>query len=446
MSSWSEIPDIELPGKIVTKALEMGADDVICTLMTSNVKQVRFANNSITASKFWAQKVAGIFLVKERRVVATDISDFSTTDDTLQDLLNMSKVMEESQNYKGLAGGSFDYRPSAPDQRIPQLLDELYGYVDDAISSALDAGAKRVAGVLYTSAGNQYLCSSTGPSGDYSSADIEISIRAMAANEGSGHMVQSVVNLDDFDPGTAGKEAGELAARSQNPAIGEEGKFDVLFSPMPFANILERVASSSSAGYVDAGFSFLKDMVGKDVASPVVSLADDGTHASSLNTPPFDSEGVPTRRTPIIENGKLKGYLHNTSTAKQFGTETTGNAGLVFPYSWSVHLAPGDQGKEELISQVKDGYYVTNVWYTRFQNYQTGDFSTIPRDAIFRIKDGRIVGSVKDIRISENMVDLMRKVKAVGNDVKQIHWWEVTTPVFTPHVLVEGVNITKSTQ
>jgi PmbA protein len=95
---------------------------------------------------------------------------------------------------------------------------------------------------------------------------------------------------------------------------------------------------------------------------------------------------------------------------------------------------------------VKDGYYVTNVWYTRFQNYQTGDFSTIPRDAIFRIKDGQIVGSVKDIRISENMVELMGKVKAVGNDVKQIHWWEVNTPVFTPHVLVEGVNITKSTQ
>ena len=148
----------------------------------------------------------------------------------------------------------------------------------------------------------------------------------------------------------------------------------------------------------------------------------------------------------MIAFRKLKGYLHNTSTAKQFGTETTGNAGLVFPYSWSVHLAPGDLGKDELISQVKDGYYVTNVWYTRFQNYQTGDFSTIPRDAIFRIKDGQIVGSVKDIRISENMLELMRKVKAVGNDVKQVHWWEVNTPVFTPHVLVEGVNITKSTQ
>jgi PmbA protein len=446
MSSWLDVPDEEIPERIVGKSLELGADEVICSLLTGNTRQVRFANNSITASKSWDQRVASIFLTKDGKVVATDISDFSTTDEALADLLKMSDVMEKSQSYQGLAEGSFGYRSTKPDTRIPKLLDELYGYVDDAITSTLNAGAKRVAGVLYSSCGTQFLHSSTGPSGSYSSADIEISIRAMADNQGSGHMVQSVVNLDDFDPGSSGREAGELAVSARNPELGEEGKYDVLFSPMPFANILERVASSSSAGFVDAGFSFLKDKVGEEVASPAVNLTDDGTHPQSLNTPPFDNEGVPTRKTPLIVGGELMGYLHNTSTAKRFGTETTGNAGLVFPQSWSVHLHSGDMGKDELMSQIKDGYYVTNVWYTRFQNYQTGDFSTIPRDAIFRIKDGQVMGSAKDIRISENMLALLQKVKAVGNDVKQVHWWEVNTPVFTPHVLVEGVNITKSTQ
>lgn len=446
MTSWSEIPDSELPKKIVQKALEMGADDVICTLTPGNTKQVRFANNTITASKSWMHRVAGIFLVKDQRVVATDISDFSTTEETLRDLLKMTAVMEKSQNFQGLAKGKFDYRPSQPDARIAGLLDELYVYVDSAIKAALDAGAKRVAGVLYSSSGDLYLHSSAGPSGHYSSADIEISIRAMCENEGSGHMVQSATNLDDFDPVATGREAGELAVKSQNPVIGEEGKFDVLFSPMPFANILESVASSTSAGYVDAGFSFFKDKVGENVASQAVNLTDDGTSSASVSAPPFDGEGVPTRKTGLIENGELKGYLHNTSTAKLFGTETTGNAGLVFPHSWSVFLKPGDMSKDELVSQIKDGYYITNVWYTRFQNYQTGDFSTIPRDAIFRIKDGQVIGAVKDIRISENMITIMQKVKAVGNDPKQIHWWEVGTPVFTPHVLVEKVNITKSTQ
>ena len=104
------------------------------------------------------------------------------------------------------------------------------------------------------------------------------------------------------------------------------------------------------------------------------------------------------------------------------------------------------QSRDELISEIKDGIYVTNVWYTRFQNYQTGDFSTIPRDAILRIKDGEIAGPIKDVRISENMINIMKNVKLIGNDPRWIHWWEVTTPISTPHVVVGDVNITKSTQ
>ncbi len=446
MSNWTEMAVPEIPGKIVEKALDMGAGDVICTLSESDTKQIRFANNSITASKSWSSKVLGIFLVKDKRVVATDISDFSKIDTSLEDLMKLAGVMEKSQNYQGVAKGKFDYRASDMDHRIPGLLDELYEYVDVAITAALDAGAKRVAGVLYSSSGKAYLSSAGGPSGNYASADIEMSVRAMADNAGSGHAVQSSLSLDDFHPASVGKEAGTLAVRSQNPSMGQAGKLDVLFSPMPFANLLERVAGSSSAGLVDAGLSFLKDQLGKEVASPLVNFIDDCTRPGAFFAPPFDSEGAPTRRTSIIEKGVLKGYLHNTSTAKRFDTETTANSGLIFPHAWTVHLEPGKESKDELISRVTDGLYITNLWYTRFQNYQTGDFSTIPRDAIFKIKDGKIVGSVKDIRISENMLGLLKRIKAVGNDPRQIHWWEVTTPVTTPHVLVEDVNITRSTQ
>jgi len=354
--------------------------------------------------------------------------------------------MEKSESYQGIASGEFDYRSVRMDKRIPGLLDELYDHVDAAINSALEAGAKRVAGVLYSSYGEVHLASSGGPVGMYGTSDIEISLRAMTDYEGSGHAVQSATRLDEFTPVSVGQDAGNLAAESRAPVVGAEGKFDVLFSPMAFANILENVAGSCSAGYVDAGLSFLKDQVGKQVASPIVTLVDDGTQPEAFQAPPFDSEGMPTKRTTTIENGVLKGYLHNTSTAKQFKAESTGNAGLIFPHPWSTYLQPGDQGKEELMGQIDEGYYVTNVWYTRFQNYQTGDFSTIPRDAIFKIEKGEITGAVKDIRVSENMLGMLKRVSAIGNDPKQVHWWEVGTPTFTPHVVVKDVNISKSTQ
>jgi PmbA protein len=444
--SWNEMPVEELPPRIVEKALALGAQDAICTLVESNTKQIRFANSSITASKSWNSRTAGVFLAREGRVVATEINDFTTVDQSLEDLVKMSRVMEPSQNYLGIAGGEFQYRQVKADGSIPGLLEELYDYVDAAISSARDAGAKRVAGVLYSSHGALHLASSGGPAGSYDTADIEISVRAMAENEGSGHAVQSVTELSGFEPGEVGREAGRRASDSRNPKLGKEGRFEVLFSPMTFANILERVANSCSAGLVDAGLSFLKDKVGQQVAGESVSLVDDGTRPEAFSAPPFDSEGAPTGRTTLIEEGVLKGYLHNTSTARQYKTETTGNAGLVFPHSWTTYLQPGERSFGELVGGVENGYYITNTWYTRFQNYQTGDFSTIPRDAIFKIEKGEIVGSVKDIRISENMLNILKNVTALGNDPSQIHWWEVGIPTVTPHVLVRDVNVTRSTQ
>ena len=93
---------------------------------------------------------------------------------------------------------------------------------------------------------------------------------------------------------------------------------------------------------------------------------------------------------------------------------------------------------------VKKGIYITNTWYTRFSNYLAGDFSTIPRDGIFLIEKGEIKYPIRGIRVSDNMLNVLKNVKAVGNDPKQILFWlEVTTPTIAPHVLVKDVNITK---
>ncbi|MBA3044769.1 MAG: TldD/PmbA family protein [Euryarchaeota archaeon] len=428
------------------RAREMGADDVICTMARDDTRQIRFANNSITASKSWMSNDIGIYLVRDKRILATEVSDPALLDKTLDDIIKRTSMMPQNPEYGGIAKGPHKYRKNVVDMSIAGMVEELYDHVDAAITAAQSAGASRVAGVLYSSASKVHMATSGGNHGNYASSSVEISVRAMTAQDSSGHMVQSATGPKRLKPGKIGQTAGELATDSINPEIGREGKFDVVFSPMIFSNILDSVGSSCSAGAVDAGLSFLKDMIGKPVASEHVTVFDDGTNPESVGSMPFDEEGVPTRRNLLIEKGILKGYLHNTSTAKRYNTVSTGNAGMVFPQPWTVCLEPGQDSREGLISKVDNGYYMTNTWYTRFQNYQTGDFSTIPRDAIFLIKNGKLDGPVKDIRISENMVNIMKNIKAVGNDPMQVHWWEVETPVFSPHVLVENVNITKSTQ
>jgi PmbA protein len=95
---------------------------------------------------------------------------------------------------------------------------------------------------------------------------------------------------------------------------------------------------------------------------------------------------------------------------------------------------------------VGDGLYLTNNWYTRFQNYQTGDFSSICRDGAFEIKNGKIARSVKGFRISDNMPRILQSITALSKERKWIRWWEVPIPVYLPHMIVEDVGITRATK
>jgi PmbA protein len=118
---------------------------------------------------------------------------------------------------------------------------------------------------------------------------------------------------------------------------------------------------------------------------------------------------------------------------------------LVVPQPRNVILEKGDISKEKLFEGF-NGLYITNVWYTRFQNYLTGDFSTIPRDGIFLIKDGEIVKSVKDIRVSDNLQRMLENISGISNKPEWIIWWglDFQLPVFTSYFIVKDVNITQS--
>ena len=118
---------------------------------------------------------------------------------------------------------------------------------------------------------------------------------------------------------------------------------------------------------------------------------------------------------------------------------------MISPIPWNIVVEKGDLNLAEMIKEIKKGIYVTNVWYTRFANYHAGDFSTIPRDGAFLIKNGKIVGSLKNIRISENILHLLQNVECAGNKTRYLRSWEARTPVLTPPILIKNCNITVPT-
>jgi PmbA protein len=190
--------------------------------------------------------------------------------------------------------------------------------------------------------------------------------------------------------------------------------------------------------------SVFVNRIGQKVAPEIVTLKDNPA-AYSMSNRTFDDEGVPTKETTIIDHGVLKAYLHNASTAKMFKTETTGNAGLPYPNPWNIELVAGDRSKDELFRDMKRGLYLTNTWYTRFQNHAKGDFSTIPRDGIFLIEKGKIKQSLKDLRISDNTLTMLNNITAISKERQPVHWWaEADPPSLSPYVMFKDVHLTKS--
>ena len=435
----------------VLRSAEKKFTDVVVQAGRSQARQIKFTNNEISTGRTWMDQSVTLFVAKDRRVAVTTIRelDKKCVDATLDKLVKFIGKSQPNEEYWRIAEGRFAYKDvqNLYDPAVHKLTpEELVGFVETGVNAALDKGAVRASGVLQTAVGNEILKSSGGANAHQKGTTLTFSIRAFADKDASGHKLSCVRAMQHFRPGDAGGRAGETARQALHPMAGEAGKFDVLFEPLAIAGLYEHVAHSASIFSVEAGMSFLEGKMNKRVASDVLTIFDDATLPGGMASTRFDAEGVPSQKTTLIRFGVLRNYLHNTSTAHRYHVNTTANAGIIHPHPWNVVVDKGNLNVWELLQELKNGLYVTNTWYTRFQNYKTGEFSTIPRDAIFLVKDGEIAGSLKDIRISESLPNLLGNIEAMSEAREQILGWEVETPVKCGHTLVRHVNVTRSTE
>jgi len=446
--------------QIVRQAVDygqkLGAREVAAAVTHERRKMLKFANNSVTVVQSWDQTVPTVYLLSERKRAGARVENPSI--DALKEVMKTLKaamdITKPGEVESTLPRGPFNYEPvpQTYDARIPKMTNELVDLAEEAINAAQAEGARRSSGVLVTSESERYVKTSAGAEGSDKGTNIDLSIRAFVADDSSGQGNSCATRLEDFDPKLAGAEAGRIANQAKNPVFGDEGKYRVLFGPSIMAEFLNRTADFATAYSVDLGLSFFTGKIGQKVASEKLTLIDDRRMPGGINSCSLDDEGYPTQRTTIIDRGILKTYLHSSYSVAKYGGALTGSAFYaggtwgIAPVALNVVVEPGEYRQDELFEQVGDGLYLTNNWYTRFQNYQTGDFSSICRDGAFQIKNGRIEGSLKGLRISDNMPRILQSITSLSKERKWIKWWEVPTPVYLPHMIVEDVGITRATK
>ncbi|MFH0936077.1 MAG: TldD/PmbA family protein [Candidatus Woesearchaeota archaeon] len=434
----------ELAKYLLEKLKKENVDDIVISLSSINNTLIKFYNNKIATTKIWNSKDLGIFVAIKKRLISTSLKTFTkeAADSTVKKILAFSRTILPNEEYQGIAKGPFKYRNinETYDKKVIDI--DPVDYVQKGINIALENGAKRTAGLFETSVADIYLLTSNNIQAQEKGTDLYFSIRALCNKEESGHYVANSRVLNKLNFEKSAQKAAHIANLAKNPQQGLPGKYDVVFDNLSFANIIDNLGYHFSIYNVESRLSCLNNKLNKKIANTKLNLYDDATLPNGINSISFDSEGVPTQKNTLIKNGILKTYLYNTSTAKKYKTKTTANAGLISPHPFNLVIDPGNS--KDLISEVKKGIYITNVWYTRFQNHDTGQFSTIPRDGIFYIKNGKIDHPIKDIRISDNILNLMKNIKSLSKDQEQIRSWEVETPCILPQALIKNVNITKS--
>jgi PmbA protein len=215
----------------------------------------------------------------------------------------------------------------------------------------------------------------------------------------------------------------------------------IIFTPRGVASaLLSPLVLAFNGKAVLEGASPLKDKLGEQVFDKKLSLWDDATVAYGVGSYPFDDEGVPGQRLPLIANGVVANFLYDLQTAALAGTHSTGNGrraggGFPSPAISSLILEKGDVPFQAMVEDMKEGLIVEEVIGAEQGNLLGGDFGG---NVVlgYKVENGEIVGRVKDTMIAGNVYQVLKELLGIGQEVRWVGGILQTPPLYCSRVSV----------
>ena len=441
---------------IVRLGMKAGFDEVVANTYVSRKSYLKIANAKVDSIVTKFENTGSLFVSSKKRVFFTNIDRLGRkeVDSAIARSKKAIQTAQPKEDYYGIAEGPFKYtKPYAPDAKIRNITNE--GIADiayAAIEGATSVGATNVAGTVLVRYSENGLATSKNVQANGAGSEVRLSVRAFRGSNFSAQDVNASQKLNDLDPEKLGAETARTAARAARTGRIENGVYDIVYAQSPGGALAYMGNAMACIGNIETGGSWFTGKINKQVANQNINIYDDGNMEGSIAASPYDDEGYPTQKTPLVKGGKLTTYLHNYSTAKKYKTKSTGNAGLVEPGPNTMLFEHKKRVKDfdALIERLERGIVITNTWYTRFSNYLTGDFSTVPRDIALYVEKGEVkfaikqrdVGSMVGIRITDNMVRMLKNTECAANDTKQAsNWDEEGNYYFMPSILVRGAKV-----
>jgi PmbA protein len=220
------------------------------------------------------------------------------------------------------------------------------------------------------------------------------------------------------DPESVGRTAAARALRRLGARKVKTTEVPVIFDPDTAASLLRSIAGAASGPSLYRRASFLFEKLGARVAASAVTIVDDGLLPGALGSRPFDGEGLATRRTVLVGEGKLESYLLDTYSARKLGLASTHHASRdgagVSVGTTNLMLQAGPTPPAELIRSVKNGFYVTELIGFGV-NGVTGDYSR--GAAGLWIEDGQLTYPVEEVTVAGNLLEMFDRIEGIGSDL-----------------------------
>ena len=436
---------------IVARAMSSGATAAECVIREGDEFSTLVRLGQVETLKEAGSRSIGVRVFFGKRVASTHSSDFSRAglERMLNSALELAKITSEDPfggipepSQLGSLNGDLDLY-SSDVYSLPGQ--ERIAYARRAEKAALDFDPRirnSEGGSFDAATGHKILANSHGFLGEYRRSYCSVAAVPIAQDENGAmqrdfwySVARSLGRLES--PEHVGQVAAQRALRRLGARKVKTQQVPVIFDPLVANSILEHIFEGVNGDSVYRGASFLAGKLGQKIASEKVNVIDDGTMVGGFGSSPFDGEGVPTRRTVVIENGVLKSYLLNTYTAKKLGLQTTGNASRGLAGTPGIgpgnyFLQPGARTPQQLISDVKEGLYVTE-FLGMGVNLVTGDYS---RGASgLWISGGELTYPVEEITVAGNLKDMFLNISEIANDL------EFRGAVASPTIRIDGLTV-----
>ena len=449
--------DLEsLTADVVALAVKAGASDAEAVVREGDEFSVNVRMGEVETLKESGSRGLGLRVFRGKRSASSSTSDL--TADGIRQLVDGVMALVQVTEEDAFAG-----LPETSE--FGSLSGDLHLYYDDVYSlegperiewarraEAAALGAdKRITnsdgGSFDAATGRMVLANSRGFMGGYRTSYAGVSAAPLAKDE-NGQMqrdgwwssARSFAHLES--PEAVGQEAARRTLRRLGARRVPTQRVPIVFAPEVARSLIGSVFEAASGDSIWRGASFLAGKLGEQIAAPSLTIVDDNTMmlptgAGGFGTSPFDGEGLPSRRTVIVEEGVLRSYLLNSYTARKLGMKSTHNAsrglaGTPGIGCGNLYLEPGTLPADAIIRDIAAGLYVTSLMGFG-TNIVTGDYS---RGATgLWIENGKLTHAVEEVTIAGNLAEMLMNVTSIGNDL------EFRGAVASPTLRIDGMTV-----